>query len=323
MAGTSWQPGLRVESGRFGFGHPVPRPMTTSSRNDYLLLGLLALIWSTSFILIKIGVASVGPFTLTSVRLWVAAAVLMVLLLITGRRLSFSRQTIQLYLVIGLLGNTLPFSLISLGEVTVSSSMAAVLMGIMPISTFVLAHIFIPAEPMSGRKLFGVLMGFSGLIALVGMSALGAVGSEPLGQLAVLSGALCYSLSAVYVRQRGMSGSVEAATGVSIVAALASVPLAFWLEDPTTMQPSVGAIWATLALGAIHTAVAALIYFRTIRSLGAVVFAQINYLIPVLGSIWGVLLLGESLGWRVVLSLGLVLGGIYFVQPRRTARSER
>jgi len=197
---------------------------------------------------------------------------------------------------------------------------AAVLMGIMPISTFVLAHLFIPAEPMTARKLVGVLTGFGGLIALVGMSALGAVGSEPLGQLAVLAGAFCYSLSAVYVRRRGMAGSIEAATGVGIVAAMASVPLAFWLEDPTTMQPSVGAVWSTLALGAIHTAVAALIYFRTIRSLGAMTFAQINYLIPVLGSIWGVLLLGESLGWRVILALALVLAGIYFVQPRRTSR---
>ena len=294
--------------------------MNSSSRDDYLLLGLLALIWSTSFLLIKIGVATVGPFTLTSVRLLVAAMVLLALLVATGRRLTWTRETIQLYLVIGLLGNTLPFSLISLGEVVVTSSMAAVLMGIMPISTFVLAHLFIPAEPMNGRKLFGVLLGFSGLIALVGMSALGAVGSEPMGQLAVLSGALCYSLSAVYVRKRGMAGSIEAATGVGIVAALAGIPLAFWLEDPTTMQPSMSAVWSTLALGAIHTAVAALIYFRTIRSLGAVTFAQINYLIPVLGSIWGVLLLGESLGWRIVLSLALVLAGIYFVQPRRAAR---
>lgn len=291
--------------------------MSAETRNDYLLLGLLALIWSTSFILIKIGVATVGPFTLTSVRLLVAALVLVTLLLATGRRLSFSRRILQLYLVVGLLGNTLPFSLISLGEVDVSSSMAAILMGIMPISTFVLAHLFIPAEPMTPRKLFGVLLGFGGLIALVGMSALGAVGSEPLGQLAVLGGALCYSLSAVYVRVRGMSGSIEAATGVAIVAALAGIPLAFWLEDPTTMTPAAEAIWATLALGAIHTAVAALIYFRTIRSLGAVTFAQINYLIPVLGSIWGVVLLGESLGWRIVLALGLVLCGIYFVQPRR------
>lgn len=294
--------------------------MNTSTRDDYLLLGLLALIWSTSFLLIKIGVATVGPFTLTSVRLLVAAATLVILLRVTGRRLRWTRETVPLYFVIGLLGNTLPFSLISLGEVVVSSSMAAVLMGIMPISTFVLAHLFIPAEPMTGRKLFGVLLGFTGLIALVGMSALGAVGSEPLGQLAVLSGAFCYSLSAVYVRKRGFAGSVEAATGVCIVAALAGIPMAFLLEDPTTMQPSMSAVWSTIALGVVHTAVAALIYFRTIRSLGAVTFAQINYLIPVLGSIWGVLLLGESLGWRIVLSLALVLVGIYFVQPRRKAR---
>ncbi len=287
---------------------------------DYALLALLACIWSTSFLLIKIAVATVGPFTLTAARLLIAALTLLVLLRVFGKRIDCSPAAIRLYIVIGLLGNTVPFCLISLGEVSVTSSMAAVLMGIMPVSTFVLAHLFIPSEPMSGRRMFGVLLGFGGLVALVGMSALGALGSDPLGQMAVLGGAVCYSLSAVYVRTHGMVGGLEAATGVGIVAALTCLPLALLLESPVQMQPSMAAIWSIIALGIVHTATASLIYFRTIRSLGAVTFAQINYLIPILGSLWGILLLGESFGWRVVLALALVLAGIYFVQPGRRTR---
>lgn len=288
---------------------------------DYLLLGALALIWSTSFLLIKIGVTGMGPFTLTSVRLVVSAAALLLLLLLSGRRLVTSAPAVRLYLVVGVAGHVLPFSLISLGEVYVTSSMAAVLMGIMPIATCVLAHLFIPSETMTARKLLGVSLGFGGLVTLVGVSALVAIGGEPLGQLAVLGGALCYALTAVYVRIHGMIGSIESATGAGLAAAVASIPLAFWLEDPSVMTPGMPALWSALTLGFVHTALAAVIFFRIIRNLSAVTFAQINYLIPVLGSIWGILLLGESFGLHIVLSLCLVLAGIYFVQPRPSRTS--
>ncbi len=284
---------------------------------DFLLLGCLALIWSTSFFLIKIGVSSLGPFTLTSIRLIIAATTLLVILRTMGRRLIIDRSSVQLYLFVGVMGNAVPFSLISLGEVQVTSSMAAVLMGIMPIATCVLAHLLIPSERMTVRKLLGVFLGFSGLITLVGISALGPVGGQPLGQLAVLGGALCYALTAVFVRLRGTIGNIEAAAGAGLVAALTSVVFAFVLENPTEMIPTVPALWSAVVLGLVHTALAALIYFRTIRNLDAVTFAQINYLIPVLGSIWGILLLGETFGLPVILALCLVLAGIYFVQPRR------
>lgn len=295
--------------------------MPSGNHVDYLLLGVLALIWSTSFLLIKIGVTGMEPFTLTAIRLVIAAGVLLLVLRLSGRRLVVTRPAVRLYAFVGVLGNALPFSLISLGEVTVTSSMAAVLMGIMPVATFVLAHLLIPSEPMTARKFVGVSLGFGGLIALVGMSALGTIGSDPLGQLAVLGGALCYALTAVYVRIHGMFGTLEAATGAGLVAAAAGILFAFWLEDPLTMTPTAPALWAAVILGAVHTALAALIYFRTIRNLNAVTFAQINYLIPVLGSIWGILLLGESFGPNVVMALCLVLAGIYFVQPRRRPRA--
>jgi drug/metabolite transporter (DMT)-like permease len=294
--------------------------MKSGSMADYLLLGLLSLIWSTSFLLIKIAVHSMDPITLTAIRLLIAAALLLSILRIKGMWLRFTPQALRLYLVIGVLGNAVPFSLISMGEVHITSSMTAILMGIMPISTFVLAHLFVPAEPMTRRKVGGVLLGFSGLVSLVGLSALGALGSHPAGQLAVLGGALCYSLSAVYVRTQSVVNGLEAAAGAMVVAALTCLPLAFLLEDPISMQPRPGAIWSTVALGVFHTALAALIYFRTIRNLGAVLFAQINYLIPVLGSLWGILLLGESVGWRTFAALGLVLSGIYFIQPARRSK---
>ena len=290
--------------------------MSRPSPIDYSLLGLLALIWSTSFLLIKIAIGSLGPFTLTAIRLVLAAVLLASLMLARGKLLPLHGGAIRLYLVVGVLGNTLPFSLISLGEVYIDSSLAAILMGIMPISTFLLAHVFIPSESMTGRKVFGVSLGVAGLLTLVGLSAFSSIGAHLGGQLIVLGGALCYSVTTVFVRSQPAFDGVQMATGAGIVAALTCVPLAFILEQPLQMQPTEGALLSAVTLGLLHTAVAALIYFRIIHNLGAVTFAHINYLIPVLGSIWGVLLLSETVTWNTWIALGLVLIGIYFIQPR-------
>ncbi len=275
------------------------------------------MIWSTSFLLIKISLDSIPPFTLTSIRLGVAALVLCAVVLLRGEKIPLHRSAIRLYIVVGVLGNALPFALISWGEVYIDSSLAAILMGIMPISTFVLAHFFIPSESMTQRKVLGVVFGFVGLITLVGLSALGAIGSHVFGQLVVLGGALSYSVTTIYVRSQPAFKGTHMATGAAVVAVLTCLPMAFILESPGSITPTAEAVTASLVLGLLNTAVAALIYFRVIHNLGAVTFAQINYLIPVLGSIWGILLLGEFIGWRVVLALGLVLIGVYFVQPTR------
>ncbi len=225
-------------------------------------------------------------------------------------------KALLLYTGSGLIGNSLPFVLISWGETSVSSSLAAILMGIMPISTFVLAHFLISGEPMTGRKSVGVAFGFGGLITLVGLSALSGFGNHILGQIAVLGGALSYSIATIFVRSQPSFAGHKMAAGVNICAALISLPLAFMVEDPLCLNPSTESLWAVLALAVFPTAVASLIYFRVLKNLGATVFAQINYLIPVLGGIWGALFLGEVLKWNIVAALFLVLCGIYFIQSK-------
>ena len=271
--------------------------LNNSTFIDYLLLGILALIWSTSFLLIKVAIDTIGPFTLTSGRLVLAAAVLSILLWIKKESLPTDPKAITLYLVVGIVGNALPFALISLGEVYIDSSLAAILMGIMPISTFVLAHFFISSESMTTRKVVGVAFGFLGLVTLVGLTAFRDISGQLFGQLVVLTGALCYSVTTVFVRRFTMPGDtssggtnlqgIQMATGALIVAAVLSVPAALLFENPENMTPDIPSILSGITLGIFHTGLAALIYFRVIANLGAVTFAQINYLVPVLGSIWG------------------------------------
>ena len=288
---------------------------------DYLLLLLLALIWSASFLLIKIGVASIEPVTLTAARMVIAAAVLLLCLAVKKTGVPLNGRALLLYFVVGFMGNTLPFILISWGETHIDSSLAAIMMGIMPITTFVLAHYFIPDEPMTARKVFGLCLGFGGLLTLVGWSALAGVGgANVLGQLSVLAAAVSYGVTTVFVRTQPSFPGIQMATGAVLAGAATSIPLAFLLEDPLSMTPTIESLYALLLLGVFPTALAALIYFRVLRNLGAMTFSQLNYVIPILGSLWGVILLGELLQARMLTALGLVLAGIYFIQPQTEAR---
>ena len=283
---------------------------------DYVLLLLLALIWSTSFLLIKVGVETIPPFSLTAGRLAIAALIFWVYLGFRREGIPLHPQALMLYFVVGIMGSSLPFVLISWGETRISSSLTAILMGIMPIATFVLAHIFISSEPMTHRKTLGVSLGFGGLLVLVGFSALSALGDNLIGQLSVLGGAVCYSITTVFVRTQPAFEGYKMAAGMNTVAAIVSLVLAFTMENPTQLQPDTNALGALLILGVFPTAIASLIYFRIIKHLGATTFAQINYVIPVLGGIWGVLVLGESLGWNVFIALFLVLYGVYLIQTK-------
>ncbi len=287
-----------------------------NSITDYALLLLLALIWSVSFLLIKVGIESIPPFTMTAARLSIAALIFCTFLAFKREWIPMHPRALLLYFVSGILGNSLPFVLISWGEIFISSSLTAVSMGIMPISTFILAHFFISSEPITRRKFLGIVFGFSGLLILVGLTAISGFGDHILGQFAVLGGALCYSFSVIFVRSQPTFAGYKMAAGMNISAALTSIPLAFVFENPLQVSPSSESAWAVLTLAVFPTAVASLIYFRVIKNLGATTFAQINYLIPVLGGLWGVVFLGEVLEWNTFVALFLVLCGIYFIQSK-------
>ena len=292
------------------------KPMWISK--DYALLLTLATLWSTSFVFIKIGVQSVGPMTLTSARLGIAAAILYAGLRLRGHRLPRDRRSWAVFAVIGLLGNTLPFTLISWGEIHIDSGLAAVLMGIMPIITVMLAHIFIREEPFTRRVGIGIFLGFGSVATLLGPQALAGLTAPILAQLAVLLSAVCYGASATFIRYFAEPANWPSlASGAMLAAFTFSLPLTIFLETPWTLQPESAAIVAMLYLGIGSTAVANLIFFYLIPRLGANRSAQVNYFVPVLGALWGVIFLREQLSGRMLLALALILIAVAVVQPRK------
>ena len=193
----------------------------------------------------------------------------------------------------------------------------------MPVSTILLAHVLIPDEPFTLSKGLGVVMGFGGVLVLVGVDALGGFGESTVAQLAILVGALCYSITTVFVRRSiTLSGPVMAA-GVQVAGAFMVVPLTLAIDRPWNFQPAAISLVSIAMLGLFSTALATLFYFRLVRNLGAGKLSQVNYLIPVLGAVWGMAFLGERLGPSAFVALFMVLAGIAIVSRRHPVPTSR
>ena len=285
--------------------------------SDYYLILLTGLLWGSAFLLIKIAIVTIPPYTLTMGRMGIATLALFVVLILRGQRLPLDRKSLALFAFIGLFGSALPFTLINWGEIHIPSGLAAVLMGIMPITTALLAHFFIPDEPFGWRKAMGIFVGFGGLLVLVGVDAISGFDSSVTAQIAMLCAAGAYAITTTFTRLRVAHPGLIMATGSSIMGFLWVLPLALVYDRPWSLTPDLIGVSATVLLGLLPSAVGILLFFHLIRRVGATIFAQVNYLIPLVGAFLGVVFLGEALNWQLISALVLVLSGISIVTLAR------
>ena len=286
---------------------------------DYLRLLLLSAIWGSSFLFIKLAVAEIPPMTLVAARLGLAALALLLFLAATGRRLPRGWGIWRGFLVVAVIGNVVPFFLINWGEVTVDSSLAAILLATVPLATVVLAHAFAPDERLTPLKGLGVAVGFGGIVVLVGPDALAGFGREAVSQFAIVGAACCYAATGVFVRRSRLIELPAAVTaaGVLVTAAVVAVPLALVVDRPWELPaPSTGALLALAVLALLCTSAAFLILFRLLATTSATFVSLLNYLAPVFGVLWGALLLGEALHLEVLGALALILLGLVLTQIR-------
>jgi drug/metabolite transporter (DMT)-like permease len=273
----------------------------------------LTVMWGSSFLFTKIAVSALSMETVVSARLLMAALILVPLMFGLSRQLPRGRRLWLFFVLIALVGNLLPFSLITWGQRSIDSGLAGILMAVMPLATLALAHLFVPGERLTAYRIGGFLLGFAGVVVLIGPEALLAIGGDQgplLPMLAVLCGALCYGVSAILARLRPASDAVSTAAAVTALAALMSLPAgigAGGVDVMTLPGPVVGAL---LFLGVLSTAVSLIVYFRLIQTAGPSFTSQLNYLIPVWAVGIGVLFLGEQPTFTHLAALGLILGGI-------------
>jgi drug/metabolite transporter (DMT)-like permease len=296
---------------------------------EWLLLAGLVAMWGSSFMFIKIGVASVPTATLVASRLILGAAILLVFMHWRGARLpKLGRGGLRIwgnYTILALIGNCIPFTTITWGQQRTDSALAGILMAVMPLATMVLAHFFVSGEQMTRNRVAGFILGFAGIIVLMGPSALSGAGGTTLAtisQFAILAGALCYAANSVLTRILARGDDIlTASAAMLLVASVIALPIALIVDRPWTLAPSTVSVAAIVWLGVGPTAIATLFYFRLIGSAGPTFMSLVNYMSPAVAVFLGVALLSETPGIHAYLALLLILCGIAVSQWRPRART--
>jgi drug/metabolite transporter (DMT)-like permease len=287
---------------------------------------LLALIWGSSFLLIRIGVEQLPPFQLVFIRTAIAAVGFNLVIALRRKRPPLSWRSAGDLLFLGVVNTIIPFALITWGETRIESGLASVLQGTAALFTLVIAHFSFADERISARKLIGLLVGFLGVAVLAGRSAEGsAVPSDAaghlLGQAAIIGASLCYALGGVYGR-RAMQHRMDpmvAAAGAMTVAALISG--AITIVSPSMGGPAPialgqltpGALVAVLVLGLVNTFGAYLIFYPLMAVLGATRTSTVTYVIPVVGLLLGAAFLGEVIDHLLIAGALMIVGSIAIV----------
>ena len=295
--------------------------MREANTHDFSLLILLAIIWGSSFFNIKIATYSYEPITLALVRVIFASIPLLILCKIKRIKIEAFSKKWKWYALIGLFNIAIPFVLIAIGTSKINSYLAAILMSTTPLSGSILAHIFTKDEKLSFLKSFGVLIGFSGIILLFFDKVI--INSENfIYALITILGSTFYCIGGLLTLKLKNKKNENVTTSTTLWSALFLLPFSLILESPWNSEPTIASTLSLLYLGVIATGFAWLIRFRILTVNGLVFQTQVAYLIPIFGIIFGYFLMNEIITWRVLVSLVIILIGIYiFKKNNKTIES--
>jgi drug/metabolite transporter (DMT)-like permease len=288
----------------------ITSPQRSNHAVDFALLALLATLWGASYTFIKLGVATIPPITLIAARTLIAG--LLLLTIMRWRGLSLPRDTANWRRVLfqACLNSVIPFTLIAWAERSLDAGLATILNSTAPVFTFLLTFAITRHEPVTLRKLFGVLAGLAGICLIVGVQALGGLGEQLVAQIAIVAATICYAGAAIYSRGFKNLDPMAPAAGSLLSGAAILVPLSLVVDRPWTLAPSASSMLALLGLAVFSTALAFVIYFRLIQTLGSVGTTSQAYLRVPIGVALGVLFLGESLTPTAWIGLGCVVIGV-------------
>jgi drug/metabolite transporter (DMT)-like permease len=282
----------------------------TNVATELALLVLLSTLWGASYTFIKLGVATIPPLTLIAARTLVAG--LLLAAVIRARGLAWPRDAAMWRRFLGqaCLNSVVPFTLIAWAEQAVDAGLATILNSTSPIFAFLLTALVTRHEAATARKLAGVAAGLVGICLLVGVEALHGLGEVLWSQLAIVAATICYAGAAIYGKGfKGLDPMLPAAGSLLAGTALL-VPAALVIDRPWTLAPSAASLQALLALATISTALALVIYFRLVQTLGSIGATAQSYLRVPIGVAIGVLALGERLSPTAWLGLGCVVAGV-------------
>ncbi|ELR68885.1 Permease of the drug/metabolite transporter (DMT) superfamily [Fulvivirga imtechensis AK7] len=279
---------------------------------NLLLLLLLASLWGPSFLFIKIAVGEISPVTVAALRIVIAAATLYLFIFISGSKQKKNLAFWKHVAITGFFAQSLPFILISWGEMYIDSGLASILNGLTPLFTVILANFMISDEKMNIQKITGTVLGFIGLIVLVSPGFNSEVKASVWGIAAITLAAASYGMGMVYTRLH-LKGTtpMHAPAAQVLVAAIYMIPLSLLIDGPAQLTTASFNAWGSvLILGIFGTAMAYVVYFRIIENTSASFLSTVTYLIPVFGVVLGVIFLDETISLETLIGAVCILSGL-------------
>ena len=282
---------------------------------NWSLLMLLVFLWGTSFMFVAISIRSVDPVTVVFGRIVIGALILVSMVYARGLRLPVALGDWAALCVLGLMGNVLPFMLITWGQLSVNSGIAGMIMATMPLITMILAHFFVEGENLNAWKVAGVTLGLGGITLLLGPVFEGG-GQAVLGGIAIFFAASSYAVNTILIRRLPQFNPLVGSAGMLVAASVLLLPLWLMNADLSMANVSTGSLYAVIWLGIGPTAAASLVLFAVIERAGPTFLSTINYMIPVVAFFAGAWILSEPVALSSLLALVIILCGIAFTRIR-------
>ena len=291
--------------------------------NNFILLIILSAIWGSAFFAIKVGLNDFSPTSVASLRLIIASIFLLFLFYIQKKDIIFTKEVIFLLIIIGIIGNFIPFYLISWAEQFIPSSTAGMLMAIGPIITLVMSHFLTKNEKFSLMKLISITIGLIGVFFIFNINSLNNIlnnsSTDILAKLLVILAAFGYMLSNIIAYEKlNDIDSFSITTFATTFGAIFSLP--FFVYDLSindfNYDFEINSVYAIIYLGIFPTAIAFQFRYYITKTSGPVFLSYVAYLIPVFAVIWGYILLSEKIGLQSLIGIFLILLGVYLGQNK-------
>lgn len=293
-------------------------PSPTITAQSWLMIAILGFVWGGTFLVTEVALEGMTPFWLAASRICFAAVTMTLIWGARGFALFDQPPTpaaLGNVVAIGAASSAVPFCLLAWGQQYVTSGFAGVSMASVALIVLPLAHFFVAGERMTARRLVGFLIGFVGVVILIGGQAFESTGTalETPGRIACVAAASCYAVSSVTMRRLPPVDAIGLATVLLLIAAVMTVPVALFIEGWPPI-PDGKTLGVLAFLGLIPTAAANLLRVLVVRSAGPVFMSLVNYQVPVWSVVLGALILSEPLPPSLIYAMGLILLGVAISQ---------
>ncbi len=288
--------------------------MLSKSVYDYLILLLLAFIWGSSFILIKKGLVALSPYQVAAVRICITALCFLPFVIAHWKEIDWSK--LWLFLLVGLTGTALPSVLFPLAQTEISSSLSGILNSLTPIFTFTIGIQFF-RQPLNKKSLVGLLIAFIGVVLLFLQGQSSSTNGNILFGLFAIIGTICYALNVNCIKQffqktRALIISAVSFTMVGPIG-LGMLLVTNGPQQIMTHEDGMASLGYVTLLAVFSTVISTVIFFRLVQKTNPVFAASVSYVTPVIAIFWGILD-GEFFSWEQLISVALILSGVYMIK---------